>query len=203
MSLPTTMAVVAATLVLAACQDTAMAPSAEAPSPELSFQNGPGVLPHLIRIGPRTLVGWRDPATNLGIIIGAPDDPTSSIRCGGTEPAQILPMQFVGELFGLAKQLALSGTARVLVYEGLTDTLDESLCERTPIATGSVFYLRSDNDFFGAGGRANAFSEHAHGVVALAAGGEASLNARLWGLASPEGVLLWINSSISLQPHGG
>jgi hypothetical protein len=91
----------------------------------------------------------------------------------------------------------------VLVYEGLTDTLVESLCERSPIASGTVVYLRTDNDFFGASGRANAFSEHAHGIVTLAAGGEASLNARLWGVASPEGVLLWIQSSIDLNPHGG
>lgn len=191
-----------AALALVACRDTPVAPSSEDATPSFTFTNGPSALPHLVRIGPRLLFGWRDPASNLGIIIGAPEDPLTSIRCGGTERAEILPIQFVGELFEQAKQLSLSQAAHVLVYEGLTDTLDESLCERMPIASGNVMYVRSDNDFFGAGGRANAFSEHAHGVVALTAGGEASLDARLWGVASPEGVLLWINSSIALHPHG-
>jgi hypothetical protein len=156
-----------------------------------------------VRIGARVLFGWRDPETNLGIIIGAPEDPVTSIACGGSEPAEVMPTQFVGELLGLAKQLSLSQAAHALVYEGLTDTLIESLCERTPIASGTVVYLRTDNDFFGEGGRWNAFSEHASGVVTLAAGGQASLDARLWGLASSEGVLLWIDTSIALHPHGG
>jgi len=196
------MATLATMLVLGACHPAALEPPARDASPAFSFQNGPAELPYVIRLELRLLLGWRDPASNLAVIVGAPDDPLTSVRCGGTEPAEFLPMQFVGELFGLAGQLALDQRAHVLVYEGLTATLDESLCGKTPVASGIVTYVRTDNDFFGAFGRANAFSERVHGVVTLAAGGTASLSARLWGHGSPEGELLAINSAISLVPHG-
>ena len=123
-----------------------------------------------------------------------------------TERAAFLGMQFVGDVAafqsfeGIFKQLAMDQAVTVLVYDVLTPTLPDALCGETPIAAGTGFYLRTDNDFFGELGRANAFSEHLEAGVELAAGGTARVVAQLGGVGSPDGSLRFITSSIRLIP---
>src|SRR4029453_308843 len=97
------------------------------------------------------------------------------VACGGSERSEFMHMQFVGnveqftEFDELFKQLAMDQTHNVLVYDIITPTLVESLCNETPAATGVGFFLRTDNDFFGALGRSNAASQRVHAQVDLVA----------------------------------
>jgi hypothetical protein len=168
------------------------------------FINGPGMLPQVLRFDSRTLLGWRDVESGLGIIIGAPANPREHVACGGSERSEFMHMQFVGnveqfaEFDELFKQLAMDQTANVLVYDVLTPTLVESLCGETPAATGVGFFLRSDNDFFGALGRANAASQRVHAQVELTGGGDAVVVASLFFRGAPDGTLESVASSIRL-----
>lgn len=194
--------------LLAACDPGQTGPARSPAEPAFNFTAGPSLLPLIVRLETRTLIGWRDFERGLGIIIGAPPEPTTHVLCGGTERAGLLAMQFVGDaatfqdFTGLFKQLAMDPDATVLVYDVLTPTLAESLCDETPVARGTGFYLRTDNDFFGALGRANAFSEHLEARVELAGGGFGRVVARLGGIGRPEGGLLFLETSILLVTGG-
>lgn len=168
------------------------------------FINGPEMLPQVLRFDSRTILGWRDVVSGLGIIIGAPANPRAHVACGGTERSEFMHMQFVGnveefaEFDELFKQLAMDQTANVLVYDVLTPTLVESLCGEVPAATGVGFFLRTDNDFFGAAGRANAASQRVHAEVELTGGGDAVVVASLFIRGAPDGTLVSVDSSIRL-----
>ena len=88
----------------------------------------------------------------------------------------------------------------ILVYQPIPETGAMALCERVPIATGSGRTLRTDNDFFGFLGRANAVMELVHGTVTVAGAGPALLSARFSALGSPEGELRRFETTIQLLP---
>lgn len=186
-------------VLLAACADTATAPSLPQ-SMTLNFANGPGELPNVLRSGGRIVSAFVDVEQDMLVVVGAPDDPTTDRICGGSGLRQFVPVQWVGDFNDIVKQLAMLDAINILVYQPIPATPVAALCETDPIAAGTGRYLRTDNDFFGALGRANAVIEHVHGLVELTGGGPARLSARFQALGSPTGQLRRFETTIQLNP---
>jgi hypothetical protein len=186
--------------LLAGCESPIAAPEPMSPVPSFSFTQGPSELPNVLRSGGRIISVFADFEQDMAVIVGAPVDPTTDRICGGVEPRQFVPVQWVGDFDDIVKQLALFDEINVLVLRPIPPTPVEALCATEPIAVGTARFLRTDNDFFGAFGRANAVFELVQGTVALAEGGLARLTARFRALGSPEGELQWIDTSIHLRP---
>jgi hypothetical protein len=185
--------------VLTACADG----SVDSMAPQLAaynFTNGPSELPHVLRSGGRVISAFLDFDQDMVVVVGAPDDPATDRVCDGSEPRQFIPVQWVGDFEGMVKQLAMLAEINVLVYQPIPATLTLGLCATEPIATGTGRYLRTDNDFFGAFGRANAVLELVQGTVELADGGQALLSARFNALGSPAGELRRFETTIRLLP---
>jgi hypothetical protein len=194
----------AAVLILlpAACDRPPTGVETSVNGPAHDFTNGPAVLPHVLRSGGNVISAFLDFDRNVVLIMGAPANPAQDRVCGGTEPRQFIPVQWVGEFFDVVKQLALQPNATLHVYSPIPPTAVDALCSTTPVASGTGFYLRTDNDFFGVFGRANGFSEHVHGAVNLAAGGTANLTATFHGVGLPDGTLLFLETRVLLNPTG-
>ena len=185
--------------LLAACADPGAAPLAPQ-VPGYNFTNAPAELPNVLRSGGRVVSAFVDVEQDLLVVVGAPEDPTTDRLCGGTELRQFVPVQWVGDFADIVKQLAMLDEINILVYQPIPETPIFALCATDPIATGTGRYLRTDNDFFGAFGRANAVFEHVHGTVLLADGEEARLSARFYALGSPGGELRRFETTIQLHP---
>lgn len=183
-----------------ACADPVSPSRASTFLPAPGISQAPSELPHILRFEGRIIAGWPDLRRNTAIIIGAPADPAQSRLCGGTERNQFMPIQFVGDLEAVVKQLLQSQDARVLVYDELAETLEEALCTMTPAGSGVGLYLRSDNDFFGTGGhRANGFSEHVAASLVMADGSKGHVAATLHGLGQFN-QLVFIKTSVVITP---
>ena len=191
-------ALVVATL-LTACDGVSTA-SVSLPPVARNFVNGPAELPHVLRSGGRVISAFFDVEQDMLVVAGAPEDPTTDRLCGGSEPRQFVPVQWVRDFDDIVKQLAMLDDINLLVYQPIPATPDGALCETEPIARGTGRLLRTDNDFFGAFGRANAVLEFVHGMVSLADGGEAWLTARFNALGSPAGELRRFETIIHLDP---
>lgn len=198
----TAAAALALALVFPGCDTQPTEPVAPTDRPALDFTNGPSVLPYVLRSGGRVISAFLDVERDIVLIVGAPEDPSTDVVCGGTEPRQFIPVQWVGEFFEITKQLALQKSANLVVYSPIPASLAAALCGTSPIASGTGFYLRTDNDFFGAGGRGNAFSEHVHGTLELTAGGAANLTAVFHGVGLPDGTLFFLETMVLLRPIG-
>jgi hypothetical protein len=185
-------------VLVAACADSATAPSLTQ-GVSLNFANGPGELPNVLRSGGRIVSAFVDVEQDMLVVVGAPADPTTDQLCGGSELRQFVPVQWVGDFNDVVKQLALLDPINILVYQPIPATPVAALCATDPIATGTGRYLRTDNDFFGAFGRANAVIEHVHGTVELTDGGQARLSARFHALGSPTGQLRRFETTIQLN----
>jgi hypothetical protein len=156
----------------------------------------------VLRAGGFIVSAFVDFETDLALFVGAPEDPTTDRICGGSGERQFTPSQFVGDFEETIKQLALNPEMHLLVYGPIPSSAIAALCETEPIATGTGRFVRTDNDFFGFAGRANAAIEGVHGTVALSEGGLARLAARWQALGSPEGTLRWIDTTIELRTIG-
>jgi hypothetical protein len=187
---------------LAACDTPATQPEpASVPRPFFAFTQGPSELPNVLRSGGMVISVFADFDADMLVIVGAPDNPREDRICGGDEPRQFVPAQWVGDFDDVVKQLALLDEINVLVLQPIPPTAAEALCATEPIAYGTGRFLRTDNDFFGAFTRgANAVTELVHGTVTLSGGGLAILSARFQALASPEGILQWIDTTVRLRP---
>lgn len=187
---------------LAACERTPDDVPALPTAPGLTFVNGPAELPHVLRSGGRIISAFIDVDRDLLVVAGAPDDPATDVACGGQMPREFVPVQWVGEFTDVVKQLALLDEMNILVYQPIPPSGAAALCATAPIASGTGKYLRTDNDFFGVFGRANAVFELVHGSVQLAAGGAANLSARFEAKGLPDGTLHRFETTIHLQPIG-
>ncbi|HSL69772.1 MAG TPA: hypothetical protein VK864_05990 [Longimicrobiales bacterium] len=188
-------------LLLAGCDYQPIEPAPRI-SPAHDFTNGPATLPYVLRSGGNVISAFLDFERDLVLIMGAPMNPAEDRVCGGTTPRQFIPVQWVGEFFEVVKQLALQKSATLHVYGPIPPTLADALCSTQPIAAGTGFYLRTDNDFFGAFGRGNGFSEHVHGQVDLTAGGTANLTASFHGVGLPDGTLQFLKTTVLLNATG-
>ena len=184
--------------LLNACDGVSTGPVSS--PPVTNFVNGPAELPHVLRSGGRVISAFFDFEQDMLVVAGAPEDPTTDRLCGGSEPRQFVPVQWVGDFDDIVKQLAMLDDINILVYQPIPLTPAGALCATEPIASGIGRLLRTDNDFFGAFGRANAVVELVHGTVTLADGGLARLLARFNALGSPEGELRRFETTIQLVP---
>lgn len=157
-------------LMFVACDDPVTDLTPATALPSYTFTNGPSVLPNVLRAGGRIISAFADVERDVLLLAGAPADPTQDRLCGGTELRQFVPVQWV------------------------------ALCQTTPIAAGTGRFLRSDNDFFGVFGHANAVVEHVHGQVTLQSGELANVSARFHALGNPEGVLMRFETTVRLLP---
>lgn len=192
-------ALLLAAALLTACDEVSTDP-VWLPPAAVNFVNGPAELPHVLRSGGRVISAFFDEEQDMLVVAGAPRDPTTDRLCGGSEPRQFVPVQWVGDFDDIVKQLAMLDGINLLVYQPIPATPVGALCEAEPIASGTGRLLRSDNDFFGGFGRANAVVELVHGMVTLGDGGLARLTARLNALGSPDGELRRFETTIQLDP---
>jgi hypothetical protein len=191
--------------LLAVACDPPAAFTANTPSPQFDFSNGPADLPNVFRGDSILLFVWPDYTTNLVIAVNAPPGGVSSVRrCGGTLRPAPQPVQTVGEMQNVMRQLRLLRNVNIHVYspvpEGFSGFL--SLCNATPLAAGIGNLTSTDNDRMVTGHGANAFGFRAEGIVALAAGGSARVLAELQMLILPDGTCcLQRASHVTLLEH--
>jgi hypothetical protein len=185
--------------LLTACDSVSTEPFSSLPI-AANFVNGPAELPHVLRSGGRVISAFFDLEQDMLVVAGAPEDPMTDRLCGGSALRQFVPVQWVGDFDDIVKQLAMLDAINILVYQPIPATPAGALCATEPIASGTGRLLRTDNDFFGAFGRANAVLEMLHGTVTLADGGLARLLARFNALGSPAGELRRFETTIQLTP---
>ncbi|PYO38167.1 MAG: hypothetical protein DMD29_14090 [Gemmatimonadetes bacterium] len=161
-----------------------------APPPQFDFTNGPSDLPNVFRGDSILLFVWPDYTTNLVIAVNAPDGGVSSLRrCGSSLRPEPQPVQTVGEMQDVMRQLRLLRDVNIHVYSPVPAGFSGfmSLCGATPIAQGTGNLISTDNDRLVTGNGANAFGFRAEGTVDLVAGGSARVLAEEQMLILPDG----------------
>jgi hypothetical protein len=127
--------------------------------------------PNVVRFQDQFVVSIQDPATDLIVFAGLPDDPTQSDICGGDEPFGIIDFQAAGLRQGVEIVVA-KGEVNLDVYRLSTFA---GPCVSTPIAEGTGRVVYTDNDAFITGNGGNSWGFHIGGEVALVGGGSAQL----------------------------
>src|SRR3989442_11983308 len=147
-----------------------------APSAQFDFMNGPSDLPNVFRGDSVLLFVWADVSTNYVIVVNAPTGGVHALRrCGGALTPEPQPVQTVGEMQDVMRQLRLLRDVNIHVYSPVPAGFSGfmSLCGATPIAQGTGNLTSTDNDRLVTGNGANAFGFRAEGTVDLVAGGSA------------------------------
>ena len=109
-------AVLLCAALLTACDDTGTGPL-PLPAAGYNFTNAPAELPNVLRSGGRVISAFFDLEQDMLVVAGAPEDPRTDRLCGGTELRQFIPVQWVGDLEDLVKQLAMLDAINILVYQ--------------------------------------------------------------------------------------
>jgi hypothetical protein len=178
-----------ALLHLVAC-DRPVPVTSRTPHLAADFSNGPSDLPNVFRGDSVLLFVWPDYSTNLVIAINAPAGGVASVRrCGGSLRPDPQPVQTVGELQDVMRQLRLLRDVNIHLYSPVPAGFSGfmSLCQATPIAQGTGNLTSTDNDRMVTGNGANAFGFRAQGVVDFVAGGSARVTAENQQLIRPDG----------------
>lgn len=177
---------------------------------QFDFMNGPSDLPNVFRSnatgqsGAGILLVWPDFETDLVIVVNAPANPSDLLACGGTERPDLTPVQSVGELQEVIKELRLLRDVNLHLYRPVPPgfTQFRELCQASPIAQGTGNATSTDNDRFVTGSGANAFGFRAQGIVDLIEGESARVTGARQLLIKPDGtccdVLL---SNVTLHAH--
>src|SRR5207302_1321991 len=121
----------------------------DSPTVRFDFTNGPSDLPNVFRGDSILLFVWPDYTTNLVIAINAPDAGVSSLRrCGGSLRPDPQPVQTVGEMQDVMRQLRLLRDVNIHIYSPVPDGSSGflSLCAATPLAQGTGNITSPDND---------------------------------------------------------
>lgn len=181
-----------------ACDARQLTPTA----PQFDFTNGPSDLPNVFRGDSLLLFAWADSTTDLVIVINAPVNGVHDLRvCGGQLRPEFQPVQTVGGLQGVLRQLRILRDVNIHLYRpvppGFTGV--RSLCEARPFASGRGNLTSTDNDRLVTGEGANAFGNRAQAKVALVEGGSAHLTAHRQALVMPDGTLELLVSSVVLH----
>ena len=175
------------------------------PRSAFDFTNGPSGLPNVFRGDSILLFVWPDYSTNLVIALNAPAGGVASLRrCGGLDRPDPQPVQTVGDLQGVMRELRLLRDVNIHLYSpvpaGFSGFL--SLCHVTPIAQGTGNVTSTDNDRIVSGNGANAFGFRAQGVVDFVAGGSARVTAESQQLIRPDGTCCDVLvSNVTLHPR--
>ncbi len=181
----------AAMLVVATgCERPTMA--GPAGSAQFDFMNGPADLPNVFRGDSVLLFVWADVSTDLVIVVNAPSGGVHALRrCGGALTPEPQPMQTVGEMQDVLRQLRLLGDVNIHIYSPVPSPFRNfmDLCQLTPFAQGSGNLTSTDNDRHVTGNGADAFGFRAQGIVDLVSGGSARVLAESERLIAPDGTI--------------
>ncbi len=163
-----------------------------APSPRFDFMNGPADLPNVFRGDSVLLFVWADVTSDLVIVVNAPAGGVHALRrCGGALTPEPQPVQTVGEMQDVLRQLRLLRDVNIHIYSPVPSPFRNfmDLCQLSPFAQGTGNLTSTDNDRHVTGNGANAFGFRAQGIVDLASGGNAQVLAESERLIAPDGTL--------------
>ena len=177
-------------LVAAGCERPTTAGSAR--SAQFDFVNGPADLPNVVRGDSVLLLVWADVSTNYVIVVNAPPDGVHALRrCGGALTPEPQPVQTVGEMQDVLRQLRLLRDVNIHIYSPVPSPFRNfmDLCQLSPYAQGTGNLTSTDNDRHVTGSGANAFGFRAEGIVDLVSGGSARVLAESQRLIAPDGTI--------------
>ena len=184
-------AVGAAMLLLAtACEHPTTAGPAR--SAQFDFMNGPADLPNVFRGDSVLLFVWADLSTNYVIVVNAPPGGVHALRrCGGALTPEPQPVQTVGEMQDVLRQVRLLGDVNIHIYSPVPSPFRNfmDLCQLSPFAQGTGNLTSTDNDRHVTGNGADAFGFRAQGSVDLVSGGSARVLAESERLIAPDGTI--------------
>src|SRR2546422_6949571 len=164
----------------------------QAQSAQFDFMNGPYDLPNVFRGDSTLLFVWADVSTDLVIVVNAPPGGVHALRrCGGALTPEPQPVQTVGEMQDVLRQLRLLRDVNIHIYSPVPTPFRNfmDLCQLGPYAQGSGNLTSTDNDRTVRGSGANAFGFRAEGIVDLVSGGSARVLAESERLIAPDGTV--------------
>jgi len=182
---------VAALLFALAC-DKAAPVANDAPAIRADFTNGPSDLPNVFRGDSVLLFVWADVASDFVIVVNAPTGGVHALRrCGGALTPEPQPVQTVGEMQDVLRQVRLLRDVNIHIYSPVPSPFRNfmDLCQLSPYAQGSGTLTSTDNDRTVTGNGADAFGFRAQGIVDLASGGSARVLAESERLIAPDGTI--------------
>lgn len=143
-------------------------------SPQMSFSNGPSVLPNVFRFEGILVVGVIDVEADLAAVAGVPADRSTHPACGGdAEPT--IAVQDAGQIQGVIHRLMSDGDVPIGVYRWSTFS---GYCVTEPLAHGTGRITSTDNDLTFSGTRTNSWGYNIGGDVTVLETGESQrLNA--------------------------
>lgn len=159
---------------MAACADTPpTAPADERMyADEIAAASEGGV----VRFEGTVLIFTQDPAADLRLFIGLPDDPRQLPQCGGTATFDSINYQRSGIDRDAIQVLARAEGVNVHLYRRSTY---RGVCVTAPLAQGEGRLVYTDNDYFGSENpRHNSFGFSLLADVAFADGGAGTVHAR-------------------------
>lgn len=171
---------------------------------QFDFMNGPSDLPNVFRGDSILVFAWRDLTRNRAIVIkNSPADVSLLRACGGSLRPDPVPVQSVGEMQDVLRQLRLLRDVNIHVYEpapppapGLT-----GFCGIAPVARGIGNLTSTDNDRHVTGSGANAFGTRVQGIVDFVTGGSAQVTAVRQDVITPDGTREVLVSTVVLHPR--
>jgi len=161
-------------------------------SAQFDFMNGPSDLPNVFRGDSVLLFVWADLSTNYVIVVNAPPGGVHALRrCGGALTPEPQPVQTVGEMQDVLRQLRLLRDVNIHIYSPVPTPFRNfmDLCQLGPYAQGSGNLTSTDNDRTVRGNGADAFGFRAQGIVDLLSGGSARVVAESERLIAPDGTV--------------
>src|SRR6266699_595842 len=181
----------AALLLTTGC-DNPFTAGARPPSAQFDFMNGPADLPNVVRGDSVLMFVWADVSTNYVIVVNAPLGGVHALRrCGGALTPEPQPVQTVGEMQDVLRQLRLLRDVNIHIYSPVPSPFRNfmDLCQLSPYAQGSGNLTSTDNDRTVTGNGADAFGFRAQGIVDLVSGGSARVLAESERLIAPDGTV--------------
>ena len=187
---PQTLVAISAAILLVAAGCERPTTVGPARSPQFDFMNGPDDLPNVVRGDSVLLFVWADLSTNYVIVVNAPLGGVHALRrCGGAQTPEPQPVQTVGEMQDVLRQLRLLRDVNIHIYSPVPTPFRNfmDLCQLSPYAQGSGSLTSTDNDRTVTGNGADAFGFRAQGIVDLVSGGSARVLAESERLIAPDG----------------
>ena len=172
---------------------------------QFDFMNGPSDLPNVFRGDSVLLFVWADLSSNLVIVVNAPTAGVDALRrCGGQLTPEPQPVQTVGEMQDVLRQLRLLRDVNIHLYSPVPSPFRTfmDLCQLSPFAQGTGNLTSTDNDRQVTGSGADAFGFRAQGIVDLVSGGSARVLAESERLIAPDGTVTEILvNNVTLIPR--
>ncbi len=149
----------------------------------------------VVACDPPAAVTTRSPNPQFDFMNGPADSPLGGVhalrRCGGALTPEPQPVQTVGEMQDVLRQLRLLRDVNIHIYSPVPSPFRNfmDLCQLSPYAQGSGNLTSTDNDRTVTGNGADAFGFRAQGIVDLVSGGSARVLAESERLIAPDGTV--------------